>query len=71
MNTNDFFSKKICFENGKKINAFWKENKMKGGSNDALLLGRESHTAKNYIKTGILSLISFFFSVVNGHFKNV
>ena len=30
---------------------FLKGNKMKSGNNDALLLGRDRHTAKKYITT--------------------
>ena len=48
MNTNDFF---LCFEKRENFNVFWKGNKMKGGNNDALLSGRDRHTAKNYITT--------------------
>ena len=42
---------------------------MKGNNNNALLSGRDSHTAKNYITTLILPLIPLFFSVLNGFLK--
>ena len=49
MDTNDFFLKKIRFEKRENFNVFQKGNKMKDGNNDALLSGRDRHTAKNYI----------------------
>ena len=71
MNTNDFFSKKLCFEKSENFNGFSKGNEMKGSNNNALLSGRDRHTAKNYITTLILPLIPLFFSVLNGFFKNM
>ena len=42
---------KIIFEKRENVNVFRKENKMKVGNNDALLLGKYSHTTKNYKTT--------------------
>ena len=50
---------------------FFKGNKMKGGKKYALLSGWDKHTAKNCIITWVFSLIPFFFSVINGLFKNM
>ena len=51
MNTNEFFSKKLCFEKRENLNIFWKVNEKTGDNNDALLSGRDKHAAKNYITT--------------------
>ena len=51
MNNNDFFLKKYVLEKEIILMFFWKVNKMKGCNNDALLSGRDRHTAKNYITT--------------------
>ena len=51
MNTNDFFLKNYVLKKRENFNVFWKGNKMKSGNNDALLSGRDRHTANNYITT--------------------
>ena len=50
MNKNEILLKNCFLKNGKAL-VFWKKNKMKGGSKDALLSGRDRHTAKNYVAT--------------------
>ena len=66
----NFFEKLFC-EKRENINVFWKENKMKGVNKDALQSGADKYTTKNYITTWIFLLIPYFFSVINGLFKNM
>ena len=47
----NIFFEKLCFEKKENINLLWKGNKTKGVNKDALYLGRDRYTAKNYITT--------------------